>query len=217
MPLSRAEVGALERASAQHGFGLDGGQMQGFGRYLDLLESWNLRTNLVAAKHREELLGRHLLDSLAAVPLVQSLPESPEVADVGSGGGLPGVPVAIACPAARLTLIEPRRKKANFLRSVARACSTWNIEVREDRVQKLMPAGFDAVLSRAAFSPADLPKETAFLLRPGGVMAAFATVETAPPQSSEFGLEGPAVRPYALAGHPGRFCLAVWRRSRSSN
>lgn len=85
--------------------------------YAELLERWSMRHNLVSFASREELVRRHIVDALAAAPL---LPASGSLLDVGSGAGLPGVPLLVASPGWRGTLLEPRQKRWAFLKLVIR-------------------------------------------------------------------------------------------------
>lgn len=215
MPLSLDEARTLEQGAHELGVELDAGQVAGLGTYLDLLTHWNLRVNLLATKDRQGLLARHILDSLAAARLVAGAGPAPTVLDIGSGGGLPGVPLAIACREAAVTLLEPRRKKVSFLREVARECFTWNISVEGARTEELAAgdtAPFDVAVSRAAFAPEALPAAAAPLVRPGGLLVSFTTGHSAPGTEPTAGFAAPEIHPYELSDHPAAFRLAVWRR-----
>ena len=119
--------------------------------YLDLLAHWNRAYNLTAVRDRGEMVPRHLLDSLAALPFVQG--ES--LADIGSGAGLPGIPLAIARPGLAVTLVESNGKKARFLREAVRVLPLPNVTVEQVRVQDA--AGrFDTVTARAFSGLADM-------------------------------------------------------------
>jgi 16S rRNA (guanine527-N7)-methyltransferase len=122
-------------------------------RYLHELVAWNARTNITAIKTPDDIMVKHFLDSLSILPL---LPERGCVADIGSGGGFPGIPIKIARPALHLTLIEAARKKANFLRHIMRSLKLEAVEVWAGRVEHI-PEGkkFDCITSRAF---ADLKK-----------------------------------------------------------
>jgi 16S rRNA (guanine527-N7)-methyltransferase len=120
--------------------------------YLERLLLWRTKTSLVSTDSPVEIVVRHIADSLALAPLV---PAGARVADIGSGAGLPGLPLAIVCPDAQLVLVEPRRKRANFLRDATRAAGVANVLVAEARVEELRPAesdSFDLIVSRA-FGP----------------------------------------------------------------
>lgn len=119
--------------------------------YLDLLAHWNRAYNLTAVRDRGEMIPRHLLDSLAVLPLVQGA----SLADIGSGAGLPGIPLAIARPALAVTLIESNGKKARFLREAARALPLPNVTVEQVRAQAAT-GSFDTIVARAFSGLADM-------------------------------------------------------------
>ena len=115
-------------------------------RYAELLERWSGRHNLVRFSSREELVERHLLDALAAVPLLDG---GGRLLDVGSGAGLPGVPLLAARPRWRGVLLEPRQKRWAFLRTVVRELDL-SAEVVRSRYQDLPPDHpFDRITIRA--------------------------------------------------------------------
>ena len=114
--------------------------------YLDLLEKWNHAYNLTAVRSRSEMLGRHLIESLAISPFIRGR----QVVDVGSGAGLPGVPLAIANPAVQYTLLDSNGKKSRFLFEVKRALMLSNVEIETVRVESWQPTRrFDSVVTRA--------------------------------------------------------------------
>lgn len=119
--------------------------------YLDLLIKWNHAYNLTAVRDPAAMVPRHLLDSLAVLPFIHGT----TLADLGSGAGLPGIPLAIARPDMQVTLIESNGKKARFLREVARSLPLANITVEQARVQDVTGT-FDAVTARAFASLADM-------------------------------------------------------------
>lgn len=115
--------------------------------YLQLFHKWNRAYNLSAVRAPEEMLHRHLLDSLSIVPHLQ--PGSRWL-DVGSGGGLPGVPLAIVFPDTRITLLDSNGKKARFLFQVKTELELNNIDVVQSRVEAFTPTEkFDGIFSRA--------------------------------------------------------------------
>jgi 16S rRNA (guanine527-N7)-methyltransferase len=131
--------------------------------YLDLLAKWNRAYNLTAVRDPLEMVSRHLLDSLAALPFVHG----DTVADLGSGAGLPGIPLAIARPDTAVTLIESNGKKARFLREAARALPLPNVTVQDARIQDV--AGpFETFTARAFACLADMLSWGGHLLAPQG-------------------------------------------------
>lgn len=135
--------------------------------YLKQLEAWNGTYNLTAVRRPEDMVVRHLLDSLTVLPYLAG----DEIADIGSGAGLPGIPLALARPGKRVTLIESNGKKAAFLRHAVRALSLGNVTVIQQRVEDYKPArGYDSVVCRA-FATANAAVHLAgHLCRPGGRM-----------------------------------------------
>ncbi len=109
--------------------------------------------NLTAIKDPESAWERHVLDALTLLPLLAGLPAGARLVDVGSGGGIPGIPVAIARPDLRVTLVEATQKKAAFLTAVSAAMGLSNVEVRADRAEQLgqgeLREAFDVVTARA--------------------------------------------------------------------
>jgi len=114
--------------------------------YVALLDRWNRAYNLTAIRDPREMLTRHLLDSLAMHPFAAD----GTLADLGTGPGLPGIPLAIAQPALQVTLVESNGKKARFLREALRTLQLPNARVAESRIEALdMPGAFDAITARA--------------------------------------------------------------------
>lgn len=114
--------------------------------FLDLIEKWNRVHNLTAVRDKQEMVGAHLLDSLAIAPHLEAL----TALDVGSGAGLPGVPLALIWPKAHVTLIDSSHKKASFLRQAAIELGLKNVEVINERVETWNSScQFDLVISRA--------------------------------------------------------------------
>lgn len=115
--------------------------------YLALLARWNATYNLTAIRDPREMLAKHLLDSLAMQPFVRGLAT---LADLGTGPGLPGIPLAIATPGLQVTLVESNGKKARFLREAVRQLKLGNVQVAESRIEAFRPgASFDAITARA--------------------------------------------------------------------
>ena len=142
--------------------------------YLALMRKWNRAYSLTAVDAPEAMVTLHLLDSLAVLPALESaLPGARRVADIGSGAGLPGIPLALARPEWRVTLVEPNGKKAAFLRQAVIELGLGNVEVVERRADDWRSeAGFDAVVSRALSELADFAAMAGHLCGPGGRLAA---------------------------------------------
>ena len=137
--------------------------------YLDLLAKWNKTYNLTAIRDPDKMISHHLLDSLA---VLAHLPPG-RLADVGSGGGLPGIPLAIAEPARRVTLNDASHKKAAFLQQAVIELRLANAEVHAGRVQAWRPAQkFACVIARGFAELADFIATCRHLVAPGGVLAA---------------------------------------------
>lgn len=115
--------------------------------YLALLARWNGAYNLTAIRDPRDMVGKHLLDSLAMHPFVR---EVESLADLGTGAGLPGIPLALADPCLRVTLVESSGKKARFLREAVRTLGLDNARVAESRAEALDESGaYDAITARA--------------------------------------------------------------------
>jgi 16S rRNA (guanine527-N7)-methyltransferase len=154
--------------------------------YLALLDKWNRVYNLTAVRDAERMVSHHLLDSLAAVATFDALanalstssatgqganlrPRAISVLDVGSGGGLPGIPLAIARPELQVTLIDSIAKKTAFLLQAKAELGLANLSVVTGRVEDFRPeAGFDIVTSRAFADLKEFVTLTRHLLAPGG-------------------------------------------------
>ena len=142
--------------------------------YLDLLERWNATYNLTAVRDRQAMLIQHLADCLAVVPALQRHAGSRgmHVLDVGSGGGLPGVVIAILMPACQVICVDSVAKKSAFVRQVAGTLRLPNLQARHGRVERLPHASFDLIVSRAFASLADFVQLTQHLRGSNGVWLA---------------------------------------------
>jgi len=137
-------------------------------RYLALLAKWNRTYNLTAIRDPEQMVTHHVLDALAVLP---HLPETQRlrVLDVGSGGGVPGLPLAIARPGWTVVLLDSNHKKGAFLQQAAIELALTNVEVVTARVEHYVPAApFDVVISRAFSDLAAFAEVSARHLAPGG-------------------------------------------------
>lgn len=143
--------------------------------YLALLVRWNRTYNLTAVRDPQQMVTRHLLDSLALAPHLDGVSS---LADLGTGAGLPGIPLAIARPSLQVALVESNGKKARFLRQAVRSLGLDNASVHECRAEALdLPGQFDAVTARALATLADIIAFGGHLLRPGGRLLALKGVQ----------------------------------------
>ena len=131
--------------------------------YLELLVKWNKAYNLTAVRDPSEMISKHLLDSLAVLPYVgEGL-----IADVGSGAGLPGIPLALARPQTKFVLLDSNGKKTSFLIQAKRLLKLDNVEVVNQRVEDYQPElYFDAVIARAYADTRLILESTAHLQQP---------------------------------------------------
>jgi 16S rRNA (guanine527-N7)-methyltransferase len=157
-----------------HGLDVTSDQARRLARFLELLVQWNRVYNLTGIRDPVELLERHLVESLALAPLLRG----DSVADIGTGAGLPGLPLAIVCRDRRFTLIESRRKRVNFLRHVAATLELGNVTVAHSRAEHLpCPAPFATVLARAVAPPDELLAIARPLLAPRGRLLLLTSAE----------------------------------------
>jgi 16S rRNA (guanine527-N7)-methyltransferase len=160
---------ALAAGLGALGLTLDAEAQQRLLAYLGLVEKWNRVYNLTAVRDTDQMVPQHLLDSLAVAPHLRG--ES--LLDVGSGAGLPGLPLAIARPAMAVTLIEASHKKSAFLKQVAIELALPNLEVVNARVEAWeAPRAYDVVISRAFSDLAEFAALAGRHVAPGGVLAA---------------------------------------------
>lgn len=142
-------------------------------QYVALLEKWNRTYNLTAIRDPLEMVSHHLLDSLAVVPHLPMPSTGATLADVGSGAGLPGIPLAIARPHWQVTVNDSNQKKTAFLRQATMQLRLANVQVHEGRVEEWQPAArFAVVISRAFAELAQFIEACRHLVAPGGVLAA---------------------------------------------
>lgn len=162
---------ALERGLGELALALPAGASEKLMSYLQLLAKWNKIYNLTAIRDPLQAVSHHLLDSLA---VLRELPDrTGALADVGSGAGLPGIPIAIAEPARSVTLNDANEKKGAFLRQAVIELGLANATVHMGRVEDWRPEeGFAVVISRGFASLVDFLAGCRHLVAPTGVLAA---------------------------------------------
>ena len=160
----------LAAGVAALGLSLPEGAEEKLVAYLALLDKWNRVYNLTAVRDAERMVSHHLLDSLAAAAFFHGdCPDLIRVLDVGSGGGLPGIPLAIARPELRVTLIDSIAKKTAFLLQAKAELGLVNLSVVTGRVEDYRPeAKFDVITSRAFSDLKEFVTLTRHLLKPAG-------------------------------------------------
>jgi 16S rRNA (guanine527-N7)-methyltransferase len=149
--------------------------------YLALLARWNATYNLTAIRDLREMVGKHLLDSLAMHPFVDGLVAAGgALADLGTGPGLPGIPLAIVKPGLKVTLVESNGKKARFLREAVRQLGLRDVRVAESRIETLdEPGAYAAITARALATLPLIVELGGHLLAPGGRLLAMKGVHPA--------------------------------------
>jgi 16S rRNA (guanine527-N7)-methyltransferase len=166
-PAAAIAPAELSRRLAAAGVAVDAALAAKLAAFVGLLLRWNRVYNLTGVRGADEIVDRHLVESCALRPLLRGL----RVADVGSGGGLPGVPLALAEPSRGFTLIESRAKRVRFLRHVVAELELENAEVAHGRAEHLHVAQpFATVLARAVAPPPELLTICRHLTAPGSVL-----------------------------------------------
>ncbi|EAR62563.1 16S rRNA (guanine(527)-N(7))-methyltransferase RsmG [Neptuniibacter caesariensis] len=159
---------ALKQGISQLGLALSEHQIDQLIRYLNLLIKWNKAYNLTAVRNPMEMIDRHLIDSLSVVPFI----EGKRIIDVGSGPGLPGIPLAICYPELPVTTLDSNGKKTRFQLQVKGELGLNNLTVVNERVENCNFEPFDQVISRAFASLEDMINWTQQLCHQEGVFLA---------------------------------------------
>lgn len=181
-PFDRAALAqVLEQGVNELGLALEQAQRDKLLAYLALLAKWNGVYNLTSVRDPMQMVTQHLLDSLAAVPAFE---HAKHVLDVGAGGGLPGIVLAIARPDVKVSLIDTVHKKTAFLTQVKAELGLSNVTVYTARVEQLsVTQKFDVITSRAFADLSDFVNWSGHLLEEGGQFIALKGV--APPDERE--------------------------------
>jgi 16S rRNA (guanine527-N7)-methyltransferase len=159
----------LRKGAAAIGVELNQMQYERLLMHLDILDEWSSRMNLTAIRDRPSQLTKHVLDSLSVVPWLHGA----ACADIGSGAGFPGIPLAIVEPNRQFTLIESTGKKARFLAHVCQVLNLGNVSIVHSRAEQYRPAvPFSTVLARAVGSLARLMDFSRSLVGAGGTLLA---------------------------------------------
>jgi 16S rRNA (guanine527-N7)-methyltransferase len=154
----------LRRGAESLGLDLQRSQLDQLLEFLDLLHRWNRRYNLTAIREPRRMISYHLLDSLSILP---ALAGCRRALDVGTGAGLPGIPLAVAMPGSDWILLDSNAKKTRFVRQAVAQCGLDNVQVVHSRVQDYhAPDALDFIVSRAYASLADFCDSVAHLMNP---------------------------------------------------
>ena len=214
LTLRRADRVRLRDGAAALGAVLDDEALDRFVAYAGTLARWRESANLISYRDGAELVERHLLDSLACAWLCGT---ARDIADLGSGAGLPGIPLAIVDPVRRVVLVEPRRRRSSFLRQVRRELRLERLEILEMRAEDFIDAAdsepVDVAITRAVWrDDADLRYAVPWL-RPGGVLLSMrADVRHAIPAAMKDLVAEPSLT-YRVGRGPRRR-IDVFRRTR---
>jgi 16S rRNA (guanine527-N7)-methyltransferase len=219
---SGAVAKALSEGVSELGLTLSDAEQAQLLGYMALIQKWNKVYNLTALRNPDEILTHHLLDSLSAIaPLARELErmqkgflDGPTLLDVGSGGGLPGVVIAICCPHVKVTCVDAVSKKSAFVQQVAASLKLPNLKGVHARVENLT-GPFDVVCSRAFASLPDFVSWSVNALSDQGVWMAMKgkrpneEVAALPPFASLFHVE-----PLQVPGLDAERCI-VWMKKSS--
>ncbi|MDM7859333.1 16S rRNA (guanine(527)-N(7))-methyltransferase RsmG [Alteromonas sp. ASW11-36] len=155
----------LASGVAQLGLDLSNTQMNQLVAYVELMVKWNKAYNLTSVRDPNEMLNKHILDSLAVVPFI----ENKNYIDVGTGPGLPGIPLAIACPNAQFTCLDSLGKRVRFMKQVVFELGLSNVIPVQSRVEEHQISDhYDGVLSRAFASLQDMLQWCQHLINSSG-------------------------------------------------
>jgi len=157
-------------------------QIEALLKFIELIEKWNKTYNLTAVRNREDMVRLHILDSLTVLPYLHG----ERVADIGTGAGLPGIPLAIFLPEIEFVLVDSNSKKTRFVQQAILELKLKNVSVQHSRVENFQPdALFSTVTMRAFASLQDIMNLTKHLIVPSGILLA---MKGQPPTSEELDL-----------------------------
>ncbi len=177
--------GAFDEMISEYGLSLEQNELDGLGKYLALLLDANTRMNLTAIRDPDDAWVKHIFDALTLIPVLSELGEGATIVDIGSGGGIPGLPLAITMPGVSFTLVDATKKKTDFLRDAAEALRLTNVTVICGRAEALgqdrgvktsngreggTREAFDGAIARAVGRMAMLAELTIPLVKVGGLI-----------------------------------------------
>jgi 16S rRNA (guanine527-N7)-methyltransferase len=168
-------LAALPAALSSLGLELRPEQHEVLGRYVELVLDWNSRINLVSRRDTGRLVSYHIVDSLAAA---RYLPPIGSVADIGTGAGLPGIPLAVCRPDLDFALVESSYKKSVFLRTATESLSLTRVRVVTNRAEDMAPLGCDLVLGRQTGPVRETLEWCGRHARAGGLVVLYKTADS---------------------------------------
>ena len=213
--MAEGESERLLLATQTLGLSVSPDQIEQLVAYVDLLEKWNRAYNLTAIRDRREIVDRHLIESLSIAPFLSG----DSRVDVGTGAGLPGIPLAIIEPSVHYVLLDSNGKKTRFLSEVKRALALSNINVETTRVESWRPGRhFDAVVTRAFADLGTTLERVDHLMGPQGMLFAMKT-ESASKEVAEMppNTEHVASWDISVPGRDWPFQLLAIRRLRGED
>ena len=213
--MAERESDRLLLATQTLGLSVSPDQIEQLVAYVDLLEKWNRAYNLTAIRDRREIVDRHLIESLSIAPFLSG----DSRVDVGTGAGLPGIPLAIIEPSVHYVLLDSNGKKTRFLSEVKRALALSNIDVETTRVESWRPGRhFDAVVTRAFADLGTTLERVDHLMGPQGMLFAMKT-ESASKEVAEMppNTEHVASWDISVPGRDWPFQLLAIRRLRGED
>lgn len=164
---------SLVQGTVAMGVDLTALQIEKLMLYITEFDKWNKAYNLSAVRDLQQMIPRHLLDSLSVVPWLKQHTELESIIDVGTGGGLPGIPLSIMFPEKNWTLLDSNGKKMRFLFHIKTLLKLENVNIENRRVETFQPEEkFDAVISRAFASLQDMTEGCGHLLKAKGLFLA---------------------------------------------
>ena len=176
LPIPDPDFASLQTACKQLGAELTQSQYDSLVRYTQLVRDWNQRINLVSRRDTGRILSYHIIDSLAVQRLI---PQGARVCDIGTGAGLPGIPVALVRPDVKMFLIESSQKKSRFLQTAVAELGLGNVEVLNERAESLPGLDCDTILSRLAGPLRDVVQYARPHRKPKGTIVLYKTRDSA--------------------------------------
>lgn len=199
----------LLQGLAALGLPVDESQREALLGFIKLIAKWNKAYNLTAVRDPLEMVSLHLLDSLAILPHLKA----PRIADIGTGAGLPGIPLAICLPDCHFTLVDSNSKKTRFVQQTVLELRLKNVEVVHSRVELIKPQQlFSTVICRAFAGMADIVKLTGHLLADDGLLLAMKG-QIPEQELAEISLDYTVV-PLAVPGIDAERCLICMEKGK---